>query len=70
MAENERSTAADLLTAAVQLRQAAIRAERPDVAAKVDEVIALLAVVEDPADGKERGDAGNTVLKILDGLGF
>jgi hypothetical protein len=70
MAETGTSAAADLLTAAVQLRQAAIRAERPDVAAKVDEVIALLAVVEDPADGKERGDAGNTVLKILDGLGF
>src|SRR5688572_16597944 len=68
------SSAAHLLALAVQLKQAAVSAGRLDVAAKADEVIALLPIAEDPIDGteqpQERSDAGNTVLKILDGLGF
>jgi hypothetical protein len=70
----ESSTAAYLLASAVHLQQAAVRAGRPDVAARADEVIALLADADNPIDGKDqpraRNDAGNAILKILDGLGF
>ena len=54
-----------LLAAAKQFRDAASSAGRPDVVAKIDEAILLLA-------GKPHGsdDRTNVVLRILDGLGF
>lgn len=64
----ESMTAAELRALAAALKRAAVRAGRPDVAAKTDEILALL---KDPGEQKPvRGDAGNTVVKILDGLGF
>jgi hypothetical protein len=63
----ERPAAAYLLALAVELKQAGIRAGRPDVAAKADEIIALLPDAGKPTGGT---DAGNAVLKFLDGLGF
>jgi hypothetical protein len=66
--------AAQLLTVALQLREAAIRNGRLDVAAKADEAIVLIADGIDSVDGDEqkpeRDGKGNTVLRILDGLGF
>jgi hypothetical protein len=70
----EHSDSADVLTVARQLREAAIRAGRLDVAAKADEAILLIAGANDSADSDEqkstRDGKSNTVLKILDGLGF
>jgi hypothetical protein len=61
----------ELLRLAVQLRQAATRAGRLDVAAKADEAIVLIAGADDSDDPEPgRDDKGNTVLRILDGLGF
>ena len=57
---------AQLLTLAAQLREAAGHAGRPDVVAKVDDVILLLSDTE-PTTGESKG---NVVLRILDGLGF
>jgi hypothetical protein len=69
-----RTGAAQLLTLAVQLREAATRADRLDVAAKADEVIALVADANNLVDGgsqsKGSDDKGNAVVRILDGLGF
>jgi hypothetical protein len=66
--------AAQLLTVARQLREAAIRAGRLDVAATADEAIVLIAGASDSADSdeqkSERDGKSNAVLKILDGLGF
>jgi hypothetical protein len=66
--------AAQLLTVARQLREAATRAGRLDVAAKADEAIVLIAGATDAADSdehkSERDGESNTVLRILDGLGF
>lgn len=56
---------AELLALARQLREAATKAGRVDVVAKVDEVVALLDV-----DAPPRGRGGDTVTRILDGLGF
>jgi len=71
---DEGSSAAYLLASALHLQQAAARAGRRDVAAKADEVIALLANADNPIDGNDRrqesNDAGNAILKILDGLGL
>jgi hypothetical protein len=71
---DETSTAAYLMAAAVHLQQAAVRAGRRDVAAKADEVLALLATAGNPIDGDEQrqqsDDAGNAILKIMDGLGL
>jgi hypothetical protein len=71
---DERSTPAYLLASAVHLKQAAVRAGRLDVAAKADEVIALVANADNPIEAKdqrqERNDVRNAVLRILDGLGF
>jgi hypothetical protein len=71
---DESSTAAYLLASALHLQQAAVRAGRRDVAAKADEVVALLANADNPIDGNDRrresNDAGNAILKILDGLGL
>jgi hypothetical protein len=68
------STAAYLLASAVHLKQTAVRAGRSDVAARADEVIALLASADNPIDGRDQpqkgNDVGNAVLRILDGLGF
>ena len=66
---DERSTAGYLLASAVHLKQAAVRAGRPDVAAKADEAIALLGDAGEDQP-QMRSDVGNAVLKILDGLGF
>jgi len=52
------------------LRDAAVNAERPDVAAKAEEAIALLTGPGDAAAGREGGGGANTVVRILDGLGF
>jgi hypothetical protein len=55
-----------LLTLAARLRRAATDADRPDVVAKVDEVIVLIAGEQARAgDGKAA-----SILKFLDGLGF
>ena len=66
--------AARLLTVALQLREAAIRAGRLDVVAKADEAIVLIAGADDSIGSDERKSdrdgKGNTVLRILDGLGF
>ena len=56
-----------------ELRDAALAADRPDVAAKADEAIALVTGAADPAgsgDARKAGDNGNPVIRILDGLGF
>jgi hypothetical protein len=60
-----------LLTIAKQFRDAASDAGRPDVVAKIDEAIILLAGT-DQAAAKAGGtdDRTNVVLRILDGLGF
>ncbi|MEU4689556.1 hypothetical protein [Actinoplanes sp. NPDC023714] len=58
----------ELLATAKQFRDAASAAGRPDVVAKIDEAILLLADPrETPASGDEKS---NIVLRILDGLGF
>jgi hypothetical protein len=62
--------AAQLLTVARQLREAATRVGRLDVATKADEAIVLIAGADDSVDSDERDGKGNTVLRILDGLGF
>jgi hypothetical protein len=71
--DDVRQDAARLLPLARQLREAATRAGRLDVVAKADEVIALV-VANDPVDDDDQkpghDDKSNTVLKILDGLGF
>jgi hypothetical protein len=60
----------DLLILARDLRTAAVTAGRPDVVAKVDEVILLIAGRDDPAGTERDSDKANTVVRILDGLGF
>jgi hypothetical protein len=50
-----------------RLRDAAVEAGRPDVAAKAGEALALLSG-DTKADDKP--DKGNTVVRFLDGLGF
>ena len=66
-------TPAALLMLARELRDAAVNADRPDVAARAEEAIALLTGTPDaPAEraAATGGDKGNTVIRILDGLGF
>jgi hypothetical protein len=60
-----------LLGIGKQFREAAADAGRPDVVAKIDEAIILLAGADDGA-GTAGGsaDRANVVLRILDGLGF
>jgi hypothetical protein len=67
--EPEPAEAERLLTLALALREAATRARRPDVGAKADEIIALLGPNEAAAE-RGSGDKGNTIVRILDGLGF
>jgi hypothetical protein len=64
--------AARLLPLARRLREAATRAGRPDVVAKVDEVIALVGAPDPVGDDQTPGqqDRSNAVLRVLDGLGF
>jgi hypothetical protein len=74
--------AAALLSLALRLKDAAARAGRPDVVAKADEAIDLLTDARDPVGSDDRtpntddrpptsdGKDGNTVIRILDGLGF
>jgi hypothetical protein len=63
----QRDDTAELLALAHRLRSAAADAGRGDVAAKVDDAIALLT-----GRGRQEteADRGNTVVRILDGLGF
>ena len=64
---------AALLMLARELRDAAVNAGRPDVAAKAEEAIALITGPLDAAAGGRAardGDKANTVVRILDGLGF
>jgi hypothetical protein len=48
-----------------QFRAAAVAAGRPDVAAEADEAIALLTVTDKPTT-----DAADTVIRVMNGLGF
>lgn len=69
----ETPTPAALLMLARELRDAAVIAGRADVAAKAEEAIALITSSTAPADTTEPakdGDKSNTVIRILDGLGF
>ncbi|HET6534492.1 MAG TPA: hypothetical protein VFH03_28260 [Actinoplanes sp.] len=50
-----------------RLRDAAVEAGRPDVAAKAGEAIALLSGKTEAANEPDRA---NTVVRFLDGLGF
>jgi hypothetical protein len=62
---------AALVALAQELRDVAVRAGRPDVAAKAQEAIGLIGRAETSADEKQdRQDTSNTVVRILDGLGF
>jgi hypothetical protein len=56
-----------------ELRNAAVTAGRGDVAAKAEEAITLLTSTNEPAGAGEAArdsDKGNTVIRILDGLGL
>lgn len=56
-----------------ELRDAATVAGRPDVAAKAEESIALLMGGGESTgvtEGRPDTDKTNTVIRILDGLGF
>jgi hypothetical protein len=66
-----------LLDLAEQLRDAARSAGRADVVVKADEIIASVARETDARSGegprgdrKATGEGGNTVIRVLDGLGF
>jgi hypothetical protein len=60
-----------LLSLAGQFREAALRAGRADVVAKIDDAILLLASpVQPDSKAKSSNDKANAVLRILDGLGF
>jgi hypothetical protein len=60
-----------LLAVAKQFRDAASSAGRPDVVAKIDEAILLLAGTGSSAGKPHDSDDKTTVvLRILDGLGF
>ena len=60
-----------LLAVAKQFRDAASSAGRPDVVAKIDEAILLLAGTGTSAGKPSSGDdKTNVVLRILDGLSF
>jgi hypothetical protein len=63
----EKSSTTRLAALAVQLREAATRAGRLDVAEKADEAVALLADADTPTRDR---DTGNAILRTLDGLGF
>ena len=68
----ETPTPAALLMLARELRDAAVIAGRADVAAKAEEAIALITGPDDPAgtEPTQGTDKSNTVVRILDGLGF
>ncbi|BAL89838.1 hypothetical protein AMIS_46180 [Actinoplanes missouriensis 431] len=57
-----------LLRRAAELRQAAAAAGRDDVVTKVDEVVLLIA--GDRVAQQQNESKANTVLRILNGLGF
>jgi hypothetical protein len=59
-----------LLAVAKQFRDAASSAGRPDVVAKIDEAIILLAGTDMASRRDSSDDKTNVVLRILDGLGF
>lgn len=67
MTEGAHESDRALLTLAKQFRDAATAAGRPDVVAKIDEAILLLADSEETPEPRERA---NIVLRILDGLGL
>jgi regulator of sirC expression with transglutaminase-like and TPR domain len=62
----EQRDEAVLRALAEQLRDVAVRAGRPDVAARAQEALTLLGPVQE----EQRKDAANVVVRILDGLGF
>ena len=69
----ETPTPAALLMLARELRDAAVIAGRADVAAKAEEAIVLITGPKDPAGPTEPAkgsDKSDTVVRILDGLGF
>jgi predicted short-subunit dehydrogenase-like oxidoreductase (DUF2520 family) len=64
---------ATLLSLSLRLRAAAADADRPDVIAKVDELMSLIAGERDPAGavtGRTGPGAAETVQRILNGLGY
>jgi hypothetical protein len=65
---------AALIALAEKLRDVAVGAGRADVAAKAEEALLLLGRADGPADdaGTKRpaDDKANTLLRLLDGLGF
>ncbi len=68
--QRENTEPAALLMLARDLRAAAVTAGRPDVVAKVEEVILVIAGQDGPAPAERDSDKANTVVRILDGLGF
>jgi hypothetical protein len=67
---NADQEARGLLTVAKQFRDAASRAGRPDVVAKIDEAIVLVAGTDTASQRHNNVDKANVVQQILDGLGF
>ena len=64
---------ATLLRLALQLREAAADADRPDVVAEVDELLGLLAgekISAGPGAGNAGPGVAETVPRILNGLGL
>lgn len=76
--ENQRSggsgeQVATLLELSLRLRAAAADADRQDVVAKVDELMSLIAgepVTVGAGPGKSSPGVGETVQRIMNGLGF
>jgi hypothetical protein len=66
---NDDDNAAKLLALAIALRDGALEENRADVAAKAEEVVALLGGERDASRGGSRR-IGDTVTRILDGLGL
>ena len=63
---------AELLRLVKQLREAAAQAGRSDVVARTDDLVLLIAGgPAAPGDGDQRSvGKGDTVIRILNGLGF
>jgi hypothetical protein len=69
--DDEQRYEAAMLALAQKLEDVAMSADRLDVAAKADEIMALVRRGDRPgADKPDRDKASNTFVRILDGLGF